>query len=350
MQELGLDPTPVYASNSPPFHATGREYASRPSWVGRLAGSGGRRILLNAHVDTAPVTDPDDWVHPPHGAVLEDGKLYGRGALDDKAGLAMMLLLADVFTHAPPAAELYFASVIEDEDSGNGTLACTESGFWCDHAIVLDGTWPDRAIDAHLGQLWLRCRVRGAAAPSCSWARADNPIDRAFAAIQRLRAWVDERNQAQPRWLELESPFFLSTGEFRAGTWPGATPADAAWTVQIGFPPPWTPQSVTDELARVLPAEVSWRVGELCTPPFVHRPNAMAARLHRMRPELQVRAVTGHCDLRHLRNQAGEPADACLYGPGGGGNPHVANEFYLVEHFVPVARAVLGALENLLDS
>jgi acetylornithine deacetylase/succinyl-diaminopimelate desuccinylase-like protein len=296
------------------------------------------------------VTDPEDWLYPPHAAVLENGKLFGRGAVDDKAGLAMMLLLAEVFAADPPEAELLFASVIEDEDSGNGTLACTESGFWCDHAVVLDGTWPDRVIDAHLGQLWLRCRVRGTAAPSCSWSRADNPIDRGIQVLQLLRGWVEEQNRAQPRWLELENPFFLSTGEFHAGNWPGASPAEARFTVQLGFPTPWTPDQVLAEVAALLPPEVSWQVGELCTPPYMQRPNAMAARLASLRPQLKIQAVTGHCDLRHLRTESGEPADACLYGPGGGGNAHVANEFYLVEHFVPVAETLLGALESLLET
>ena len=59
---------------------------------------------------------------------------------------------------------------------------------------------------------------------------------------------------------------------------------------------------------------------------------------------VRVAAVSGHCDLRHLRTKEGRPADACLYGPGGGGNPHVADEFYLLDHFVPVAQTIASAL------
>ena len=70
--------------------------------------------------------------------------------------------------------------------AGNGTLACSEAGYWCDQALILDGTWPFRAMDSHLGQLWLHLEIQGEAAASCSCARATNPIDVAMARLQRM--------------------------------------------------------------------------------------------------------------------------------------------------------------------
>ncbi|MBX3169548.1 MAG: M20/M25/M40 family metallo-hydrolase [Candidatus Eremiobacteraeota bacterium] len=353
MRDLGLQPQAVFGSNQPPFHDTGRDYSGRPNLVGRLPGSGRGRVMLNAHVDTAPVTDPEAWTHPPHGAVVVGDKLYGRGALDDKAGLAMMLLLAEVFQDFAQAPELLFASVIEDEDSGNGSLACMEAGFWTDYAIVLDGTWPFRAIDSHLGQLWLHLEVPGVAAPSCSWARAVNPIDLAFQRITALRAWVDEQNRRTPTWLEISNPFFLSIGEFHSGSWAGSVPERAHVSLQLGFPPPWTPESIA-EVAREHLGD--FRIGALCTPPHSQRPNRPAellrANVDRLRAgerEFRIQAVTGHCDLRNLRKADGSPAEACLYGPGGGANPHVADEYYHMSHFVPVAQNVASALLELVQ-
>lgn len=354
MRSLGLRPQAVYAGPQPPFHPTGRSYAGRPSLVGSLPGSGRGRVMLNAHVDTAPITDPDAWTHPPHGAVIEGDRLYGRGALDDKAGLAMMLMLAEVFQEFAHGPDLLFASVIEDEDSGNGSLACMEAGFWTDYAIVLDGTWPFRAIDSHLGQLWLHLEVPGVAAPSCSWARAVNPIDLAFKRISSLRAWIDEQNHQMGSWLEISNPFFLSIGEFHSGSWAGSVPERAFVSVQLGFPPPWTPQSI-GEVAREHLGEFC--VGALCTPPHSQRPNRPAelvrANVDRLRAgemDFRIQAVTGHCDLRNLRKADGSLAEACLYGPGGGANPHVADEYYHLSHFVPVAQNVASALLDLFET
>ena len=62
----------------------------------RLRGSGGRPALLfNGHIDVVPPGEVP-WKHPPFGAVIENGRLYGRGSADMKSGLAAMLVAFDV--------------------------------------------------------------------------------------------------------------------------------------------------------------------------------------------------------------------------------------------------------------
>ena len=46
----------------------------------------GRRLVLNGHLDTFPIGEAP-WTHPPLGGDLEDGRIYGRGACDMKAGV-----------------------------------------------------------------------------------------------------------------------------------------------------------------------------------------------------------------------------------------------------------------------
>ena len=56
-------------------------------------GSGEDLIGILAHLDVVPAGDPSTWDHPPYAAVIEDGKIYGRGAIDDK-GPAMAAIYA----------------------------------------------------------------------------------------------------------------------------------------------------------------------------------------------------------------------------------------------------------------
>ena len=52
-----------------------------------IAGSGdGPRLVLNGHMDTHPIDDPDLWTTDPLGAEIRDGFMYGRGSCDMKQG------------------------------------------------------------------------------------------------------------------------------------------------------------------------------------------------------------------------------------------------------------------------
>ena len=366
LEDLGVAVHAVVASNTPPFHRTGREYEGRPSLVGRIPGKGSAHFVLNAHLDTAPVEDASTWLHPPYAAVVDGGRLYGRGALDDKAGIAMMLMLAEAFVRADVClpGDLLLESVIEDEDSGNGTLACLEAGFHCEGAIVIDGTWPLRVIDSHLGQMWLDIEVGGVAAAACSHRRGLNPIHQATRVMQALDSLVGDLNQGVLQWLNIETPYFASVGAISGGAWPGAVPEKCQLRVQVGFPPPESPQGMLERVTAAVVRSVSddarasvrVEVRELFVAPFSNRENRMVRvvrdTVQRLRPQegpFLNNAVTGHCDLRHLRQADGRPAHACLYGPGGGGNPHIKDEFYLLEHFVPVAQNIASSILAFYD-
>jgi acetylornithine deacetylase/succinyl-diaminopimelate desuccinylase-like protein len=63
---------------------------ARPNLVSRLPGGDAPPLLLQGHVDVV-TTAGQSWTHPPFDGVLEDGAVWGRGALDMKAGVAMLV-------------------------------------------------------------------------------------------------------------------------------------------------------------------------------------------------------------------------------------------------------------------
>ena len=95
--------------------------AGRPNLIARLPGDGSAPpLLLQGHVDVVPA-DPDQWQQPPFGGVLVDGYLWGRGSLDMKSGIAMMLYAlvrakADGLT---PAGDIVLALVCDEEAGGD---------------------------------------------------------------------------------------------------------------------------------------------------------------------------------------------------------------------------------------
>jgi putative selenium metabolism hydrolase len=57
----------------------------------------GKTLLLDAHIDTVPVTDPSRWETDPFGGEVKNGRIFGRGASDMKGALAAMVLAVDAF-------------------------------------------------------------------------------------------------------------------------------------------------------------------------------------------------------------------------------------------------------------
>ena len=63
--------------------------------IGHIKGKNpGPKVLFDGHIDTVPVGNLKDWKHDPFHAVVEDGKLYGRGAADMKGAVAAFTVAA----------------------------------------------------------------------------------------------------------------------------------------------------------------------------------------------------------------------------------------------------------------
>lgn len=93
----------------------------RTNVVARLAGMDQSRgaLLVHGHLDVVPV-DPDDWSADPFGGEIRDGELWGRGAVDMKNMLAMILASIRQMRRAGqvPARDLVFAFLADEEAGG----------------------------------------------------------------------------------------------------------------------------------------------------------------------------------------------------------------------------------------
>ena len=95
----------------------------RPNLLARIPGGDAPPLLLYGHVDVVPVTG-QEWTHDPFEAVLEGGFVWGRGALDMKGPLAMLLaaFLRVADAGEPPAGDLLFLAVADEESGGDEGL------------------------------------------------------------------------------------------------------------------------------------------------------------------------------------------------------------------------------------
>lgn len=81
-------------------------------------------LIFNAHMDTVKPGDIKLWKYLPFGknaGIVKDGKLYGLGASDDKAGIASFLSLALFLKNKKSPVDIIFAFVTKEEVDGSGT-------------------------------------------------------------------------------------------------------------------------------------------------------------------------------------------------------------------------------------
>lgn len=133
----------------------------RVNIVGRLPGKGnGRSLMFNGHTDTVGVEGMED----PFSAKVEDGKMYGRGAIDMKGSLAAMLgaVKALVDGGVNLGGDLIFAGVADEEQDSIGTFDILHY-YKTDGAIVTEPTNLE-LCRAHRGYIHYEVKTHGKAA------------------------------------------------------------------------------------------------------------------------------------------------------------------------------------------
>jgi acetylornithine deacetylase/succinyl-diaminopimelate desuccinylase-like protein len=184
-----------------------RIYESAPgrgNVVARLPGDGsGPSVVLMHHMDVVPA-DARYWKREPFGGAIEDGEIWGRGALDDKGmGIASALtLIALARSGAPLAGDVVFLGVADEEAGGalgagfmaeqhfelfaNAGVVLNEGGY-----IALDENGAPRFYAVEVAQkvpLWLRLTAKGHPGHG-SMPLADAAPARLVAALGRIAAW-----------------------------------------------------------------------------------------------------------------------------------------------------------------
>ena len=326
-------PVPAETADAAPGGVAQASYAGRPNVLGRINPGGSPSLLLNGHVDVVPA-ESGRWEGDPFTPVCADGWLTGRGAGDMKGGFAMGLLAVAALRRVAPDAlrgELGFLSVIEEECTGNGTLAACRAGVLADAAVLLEPTDLNLLLGG-TGIVWAEIEIDGFAAHAEAADRAVNPVRFLPALLRALARLEDELNKPgdDPAFDHLPRPYNVNVGTVAAGDWPSSVPARARLGVRVGFPRRWTPAEAFDRVRSAVlgaAADDPWLAahppsvrpagfraeGYLIDEghPLVRALGAAHERVHGAPPRRVVMGST--TDARYYLNQFGVPAVA--YGP-----------------------------------
>jgi len=147
----------------------------RPNVIGILEGKAkGKNFVLEAHMDTVKV---DNMKIEPFSPKIEEGKMFGRGACDDKGSLASMLLAMKLLKKERVSlkGDVYLAAVVDEEHKYRGVVHLLNQGFKFDAGIVGEPTNLDILI-AHRGCLRWKITTKGVAAHSSEPEKGKNAI------------------------------------------------------------------------------------------------------------------------------------------------------------------------------
>lgn len=218
----------------------------RSNVIARLPGQGGgRSLLLNAHLDTVGLGGMEHPLTPR----IEGDRLYGRGAYDMKAGLAAIMLAADLVRQVgAPAGDLILTAVVDEEYTSAGTERVLED-VRTDGAIVTEPTGL-RLCVAHKGFAWLTIETVGRAAHG---SKRDLGID----AITRMGRVLGLLEDMERRLAKHEGHPLLGSGSVHASLIEGGQelssyPERCRLQVERRTTPGETPEMVVAEIELLL--------------------------------------------------------------------------------------------------
>lgn len=345
------------------FPLEGFSYKNTPNVECIIKGDpDGKKIVFNAHLDVVP---PSEGQVDAFNPKFEDGYIWGRGALDDKSGIAIGYALSLMLKERgiKPKGDLIFHWVIEEENGGNGTLAMIRRGVKADAAISLEGSALD-IIAAARGAVWFELKVLGKAAHSGKAEGRVSALDKAVQAMEILTRYHDKllsESRGLEYFDEFEDPMPLTFGMCNCGVWPAQVPAEAVLKGLIGFLPNHNYREIQQGLIDAIKEEGdSWLKNNFelkfnmlnnngysipKTHPLV---TTLAKTLDKHNINSKVIALTAASDAYMYNNMAGIPI--VTFGAGPTSVAHQKDERVELDSIIKSAEVLVDFLDDFCES
>jgi len=357
----------------------------RPNLTGRWEGSAEKSLILCGHVDVVPVGERRLWSVDPFGGEIRDGRLYGRGALDMKGGLAACIAAARAIRAEGIALEgrLDVHAVVDEEAGGFGAMDLVKKGKLAKAALIAEPTWG--VINPSEGGLeWVRVTIRGRNAHA-GWrynsiypqkpsnTRPEPGVNalelgaRFIEAVRELeREWgMRKYHPHLPPGIATINPGVMLAG---AGMGPDGRPEvttnpaiipdvcvmefdlkflpdEAAADVRAEFESFVHHWAQTNAWLRENPPRVEWEIGGLHFPPVdTPQDHPVIRSLIRHRTALgRTTAIEGFIAVSDAAHYAGAGTACVIYGPGGDGF-HGIDEHVELDSLQESAKVIAGAI------
>jgi len=338
-------------------------YAGRPNVVGIQRGTGGgRSLLFNGHVDVVPTGEESTWSHGPWSSALEDGKLYGRGSSDMKSGVAAMTMAMELLleTGFRPKGDVILEYTVDEEDSGNGTLACVQRGYRADAGICCE-TSSLHVQPACIGRIWFEIRVLGKPAGIQKHFEGVSAIDKAYRIVDAVKDFEAIRLQDvhHPLYPDIQSSIPCMVTVVQSGSFPSSFPDTAVLKGSMATVPQektaMVKQAFCDHLGRLFDSDPWLRdhrpeilfngyCGDPAEIPVDHPVVTMLGESFKQVTgrDAPITGRQGAADIRYLIHYGHTPT--VIFGPGRTEQMHASNEHVYVEEVITATKTLALAI------
>ena len=319
-------------------------------------GEGSPVIMLHAHIDTVPIADEEAkrWSTHPYEPTIKDGRLYGKGSIDDKAPLAAMMWAFKKISNAPMQGTLVLVAAAEEETGGQlGTRWLADEGHLpeCDFIIVGEQT-DNRIALAHKGVMRATITTGGKSVHATNPDRGINAIT----AMARVTLALEKYHQdLSKRQHPLVGNPTCNVGTIQGGSTANAVPDSCSIRIDRRMIPREDPETVKQELRDVVasvdvtPASVeidkflfsSWFDSKLET----SYGQAFLETVRKYKDPGPIGYLPGS-DAKHLMNLV--KGDMVIFGPGSYEVAHAFDEYVELSALQECEEIISGFLERQL--
>jgi len=340
----------------------------RPNVIAMFSSNhSGRTLMFEGHTDVVTEGDPALWTDPPFSATIRDGRIYGRGANDMKAGLVCAMIAAKAIAQSGVKlrGNILIGALCDEEGRMIGVKHFVENG-WADRvsAAIICEPEENHLCVAQKGVMWIRAVIRGVMAHGAMPLTGVNtayPMARFLTMVHSLEereiALYGRHNYlGQPSITPniLLSPM-RGAGEPQNNVMPGATEAVLDFRLIPGQDPEKLAKQAESMLAAVTAVddrlEYSMDILEVRHPTKTEEGETVVTSLASAYTDLSGDApvyggVPGSTDGTILNARKGIPIVTC--GPGDIHIPHHVDEWVSIDEIKLAARMyVLAAIRYL---
>lgn len=313
-----------------------------------------RHVLFEVHQDTVPVVG---MTIDPFTAVERDGRIYGRGACDNKGPMTAMMLAVRQLVRDQPAdaAAVTLALTVDEEFGFTGVRKLVEQGIDVDEAIVAEPTDLDIVV-AHKGAARWEITAHGKACHSSSPWDGDNAVYRMAALVSAFEEYAAEIAARPPH--PLVGPPTASLGRIVGGLSVNTVPDRCVVQVERRLLPGEDADRARQELIDSIERQKRLRAPAIEQHPMWHasrplsdeynRPLAqrLGASIRRFRSGHQCKGVPFGTDASVLSG-AGIPS--VVFGPGSIAQAHTVDEWVSLAEVVTASHVLFDYLTATTD-